>query len=371
MRGHRGRRDDSGQQKNSAEHRGCHRGATANRSGTRERRQRQQGGTCCYGRSQRLPTTLGPAGPIGIGRHHFELCEEGPSGRIARRGILGHPPGHQQTQTGRDLVQRNQAVEMLVPQLAQRGGGEGTRTDEALIEDGGGGVHVGLWGRPMILPLLGCHVARRAGERTADADRDGDAEIDEPGVAVGLDENVLRFVVAVDDAPLVRVLQSAQRTLQHDQRGLGLGGPLLQKPSQRNTVDRLHRQHRLALTLHVPVKARDVGMPQVAQGLGLLAEVPEEGLVLDQARRQMLDGDQFAGRVVTREDDLARSALAKGPQFGVGVCDAVAVGCVHCPRTLPTPPLPRCTGRHTACPRFRLESIHAAPSLVKSSLRPS
>ena len=105
---------------------------------------------------------------------------------------------------------------------------------------------------------------------------------------------------------------SEQRAAQNQQRRLGvLGAALLQHRPQRDAVDELHDQHRLAVVLEVLVDADDVGMAELLEHLRLDAEAIEEDGVAGEVGAEVLDRDQSLGVVVAGEPDAAGRAAAE------------------------------------------------------------
>ena len=168
-------------------------------------------------------------------------------------------------------------------------------------------------------PLLGRHVQRRAADRGPLPGLDRDPEVGQLAVARAVDEHVLRLVVAVHDAELVRGGQAEQRALQHDEGRLRAGGTL---PGdhlvQRDAVDELHHDRRaLARGFDVVEQPHHVRHVDRREQLDFLAEAVEEARVAQQPRREVLDRHLLAGVVAGRRDNPGRRAPAELTVFGI------------------------------------------------------
>ncbi len=148
---------------------------------------------------------------------------------------------------------------------------------QTLEERGRGRVHVGGGRGGRAGPLFRGHVG--GGSRDADpgAGVHRDPEVDELGQSVWHDQDVLRLVVAVDDADTVRVGQSEQRTLEDHERGLGIQRTLPgQQGSQGDTVHQLHHDGGAVRALNVLVQPGDVRAFQPAEQSRLGPELVHE-----------------------------------------------------------------------------------------------
>lgn len=197
---------------------------------------------------------------------------------------------------------------------------EGRAAGEALVEGGGGRVDVAGRARRGARPLLGGHVAGSAGDAGPGAltHRHGDAEIGQFAGALGRDQDVLRFVVAVHDAPGVRRAEPRQRALEDAERRLRRRRSVrAQQLPQRHAVDQFHDDRRAAGRLDVLVEAGDVRVVDAGQQPGLGAERGAERRVVTDAAGEVLDRHRGAGRLVHGEVHPAGRAGAELPHRAV------------------------------------------------------
>jgi len=178
----------------------------------------------------------------------------------------------------------------------------------------GGRRRVDVPGRARGRPgdLLGRDVPQRArGDRPVAGAR-GQAEVGQLARAAPVDQHILRLVVTVHDAALVRGGQSQQRTLQHDQGRLGRGRALVGEDlTQRDPLDELHHDRGAVRRLDVLIQPDHVRVLDRRQRGRLAAEHLGEHRVAQQVGAQVLDRDQHAGGVVTGKDDPAEPAGAE------------------------------------------------------------
>ncbi len=171
----------------------------------RGQQQRQQ----CHQRGESTAAAFLPVRPVcGAGdRLQFrdELRLRGPLHRI-----LGQTSANQFTHLLGDLVGGDGCLDVLQRQLGEVVARERLAARQALEEGGRGRVDVGGGGGGSAGPLLRGHVGRGSRHTGGRARVHRDAEVDELGPPVGHDQDVLRLVVAVDDADAVGVDQSQQ-----------------------------------------------------------------------------------------------------------------------------------------------------------------
>ena len=232
-------------------------------------------------------------------------------------GVLGHPGGDQRAQRPGYRVQQHRFGEVLVEQPFGGVAGEGRPSGQALIEGGGGGVDVcgGAGGRSA--ELFGRGVDHGAGGGGAAAGAGGDAEVGQFAVAVTIDQDVLRSVVAVHHPVLVGGGQSPQRALQHGQCGLcGGAAPADQDVAERDAVDEFHDDGHAAGGFNVLIQPDHVRVIQGGQRGCLAAEQASEPGVGQQVLPKVLDGHQGARGVVPGQHHLAEPSRAQRPQPG-------------------------------------------------------
>ena len=133
--------------------------------------------------------------------------------------------------------------------------------------------------------LLGGHVGRRAQDRAAGRHLDvgldplGQAEVGDVGVAFGVDQDVRRLQIAVENAAHVGVVDRLGRLGQERRRGPGIGlerGELLGEVAP---LDQLHAEIALAVVLADLVDRDDPRVIEQGDGLGLVLEASQLGVV--------------------------------------------------------------------------------------------
>ncbi len=180
--------------------------------------------------------------------------------------------------------------------------------------------------------LLRAHVARRPQQQAGHRQRGfldalGQAEVGQPDHALGVQEEVGRLDVAVDDAALVRVRQRLRR-LQAPagnrarlQRG-PLGPAFVQNRGQAFALDELHGVVVDAVLAADGEDGHDVRMVQAGDGLGLAPEALHRLGVGHGPEAQHLQGDLARqGKLLGLVDDTHAAAAhlahdAKIPQPG-------------------------------------------------------
>ena len=103
----------------------------------------------------------------------------------------------------------------------------------------------------------------------------GQAEVEDLGVAVARDHDVLRLEVAVDDPRGVRLGQAFGHVLQVAQELRQRSPAAMNLLAQRHTVDVLQRDEVEAFGLADLVDVRDVGVVERGDGVRLLLEAAQ------------------------------------------------------------------------------------------------
>lgn len=182
------------------------------------------------GGGDRAPAAAGsgPASPRRSGQrflHH--LVEERTAGGEAIRGPLGQPPGEHPVERGRQRRVERGCLRNWPGRVGeqQRNGvrvGVGSAPGEHLESDAGQRVEIGpVPARPA--RLFGRHVPGRTevltGQRRGGgAHFLGDTEVGEKRLAIGVNEDVGRFDVAMNHAPAVRVVEALRDRPEDRQR---------------------------------------------------------------------------------------------------------------------------------------------------------
>ena len=135
------------------------------------------------------------------------------------------------------------------------------------------GAHVGQ--RPHELSQIG--LARGLGIGIGGARH---AEIDDLGLAGLIHQDVARFQIAMDDAPLVRMVHGFA-DLDHQLQPLPRAQVVrLGIPQQRRALNELHGEIRLRAESAIGgagfIDLRDAGMVQAAERLGFVLEAPQQ-----------------------------------------------------------------------------------------------
>ena len=214
------------------------------------------------------------------------------------------------------------------------GGVVGELAGEEAEQDHAQGVDVGARVEAVVVTggLLGGHVGRGAEQagvgrqgqaRLVRQDRLGQAEVHDARLAVGGDQDVRGFQVAVDHAALVRVLHGAAHRL-HELEDLHLGElVLVDVVVEAYAVDELHGVVVHALVCAAVVHACDVGVLKSRGELDLALEI---GAGLGRGERaggQELQGDLAVRAQLLGTPDHTHAALAQLAR------DAVALDLGH------------------------------------------
>ena len=246
---------------------------------------------------------------------------------VAPRRLLGEALQADRLQVARDpRLEPRRRHHLLVDDLPEglhdRRGLEGGPAGEHLVEDRSQRVDVGrradLAGQP--LRLLGGHVAGRPHHLAADglAVLDlqplGQAEVGDLRRAVGVEQDVGRLQVAVDDPDAVDRADGA------GERGHQLGGlagrhrRAGQPLGERAPLEHLEREVRHAADLAHLVDLDDVGMLHPGDDLGLDAESPELLGVDVEVAPDHLEGDRSLERPLEGLVDDPHAATAEQPK---------------------------------------------------------
>ena len=138
----------------------------------------------------------------------------------------------------------------------------------------------------------------------------GDAEVGDPGAALGVDEHVLGLEVAVDDPALVRELRRLE-DLADDLDRLADGQPARDQVLERGALDVLHRDPVAAVGLAAVVDADHVRVLEPRRRLRLAAEALDELRVLGEALVQELERHPAAEHRVVGEPDVGHPAARR------------------------------------------------------------
>ncbi|MCI0681723.1 MAG: hypothetical protein L0Y71_06440 [Gemmataceae bacterium] len=250
---------------------------------------------------------------------------------------------------------RRIAVEHLQDRFQFGFGAERRPAGQQLVEDGAQPVHVHRRGQRFFRArLLRRQVARRAddGARARfQATAIGAAAIDAPGqpevgnvrLAPGIEQDVARLEVAVEDAVLMGVMDRPRHLGQQRDRGLRVSDKLRRAPRQADAVDQLHAEvvlpfvftdfidrHNVRVVeigrrFRLAMKPFDVGVAGQVAGEDHLQrnDAVETGLSSFVDHPHAAAGDLFEQFVVADVADPVAGARLAGiaPRFGVGRVD--------------------------------------------------
>ena len=141
----------------------------------------------------------------------------------------------------------------------------------------------------------------------------GDAEIEQLDLALGVDQRVGRFQVAMDDEVAMRVGHRVADLREQFETLVQRSVARVAVVEQRNAVDVLHHRVRTAIRRHAAVEqARDAGMIQPRENLPLGVEAR---LLADRLEAQQLERAALAepGFVAQRRVDLAHATAPDQP----------------------------------------------------------
>ena len=174
---------------------------------------------------------------------------------------------------------------MRIDKLRHRVTGKGRVSRQRLVQHAGQRVDV-------CAPILFCPVVetlRRDVLERADRvarlrhprfiDRAGNAEVNQIGEVVGVEQDVGRLDVTVDQADFVGGIQRAGDLLDDPDRACGIQRPVCQYGFQVAALDQAHVHIQLAVDFAVMVDRDDVGVIQTSGSVSLPAESLLEFLV--------------------------------------------------------------------------------------------
>jgi hypothetical protein len=267
-----------------------------------------------------------------------ELGEQGRHVGEALLGIAGHAAQEDPPQPGGDP-----ALARLVGDGGEQDGLAerlhvvavvGAGAVEALVEADAEGVLIGAGGGGLAEVLLGRDVWRRAGEGAAATGAgvglvvrgagaglvavlgEGEAEVEDAGAAVGVDDDVVGFEVAVDDAAAVGGGEAPTGGEEHGD-DLAPGVRASQPLAEREALDELHGDEDLVAVGADVEEGDDVGVRELGHGLGLAQEAGAAEVLLlaaGEARVQELDGDLAVELGVIGGIDHAHAAGAEAAE---------------------------------------------------------
>ena len=279
------------------------------------------------GARQRQRIRLGQGGGQ-IGQGQSELGGVIPLGRIGS----GRP--HQ------DLTQRSESL-VFGQECTHAGheGGDGGVADErglardAFVEHQRQSVDVGLAIEDQALYLFGGGIAGRAQDGAVGlrpcrlGQGSSQAEVGDAQAAVGIEENVGRLDVPVDQAPPVGVVESgtgfdadADRLFGGEER------PGIEDLAKRATGQVLEDQVGLVALLTPVVDPQDVGVVEGSYRTGLGPEPLEEGLVAGEGGVEDLDGHLAVEGHVVGQVDVGGRTGAHGGDKSVTVAEDTSDG---------------------------------------------
>ena len=190
---------------------------------------------------------------------------------------------------------------------------KGELAGAGLVHDDAQAVKVARPGKGLALRLLGAYVVCRAQDvgvlRHIRVARLRDAKVHDLNVAVGLDHDVGRFDVAVDDVVAVCHAQGAAhlRAYLGDLARVDAAAPL-DGAFEIGAAHVLHDDVVHAVVLAPVVDVDDVGAREVGRSLGLLPKTRGKGAVCRVLRKHHLDGDRTAQGGVLCFEDLGHAA---------------------------------------------------------------
>ena len=201
---------------------------------------------------------------------------------------------------------------------------EGQLAGNGLVHDDAERVDIACGAKLLTLRLLRRNVVGGAqdggGLRKAGVARASDAEVHDLDVAIGLDHDVLRLDVAVDDAGCVRNRQGL-RNLRADFGNLALvdRAALLDGGFQVGAAQELHDDV-VGFAIEAPVvNAHDVGALQARRRCGLKTEAFGEGFIGSVLGQHDFNGNHTAQNLVLCTVHLGHSANTNAFSYFVAV----------------------------------------------------
>jgi hypothetical protein len=145
----------------------------------------------------------------------------------------------------------------------------------------------------------------------ASHDQSSDTEVEDLQVAVGCDEEVFRFEVAVDDPVLVRGCQRFRRLLPKVNRGRCREGAAVKPLAQRLAFEQFRHDEGSGIGVADVVDAHDTGMTDASCRPGLELEPAEHFWIRRRPCGQHFDRDIAAEAFVACSIDFAHRARPK------------------------------------------------------------
>ena len=159
----------------------------------------------------------------------------------------------------------------------------------------------------------------------------GDAEVEDlqrpdqgGAVVIFADDEVHRFHVAMDDAPLMCVVETVAELFDQEQPfGIAQRNLVFDDLGERLALDELHDDEGLGLVVPAVEDDRDVGMIQLAGGRRFLAEPLPPVFVDGELGIEQFERDVALHLRIPGPIDDTEPSAADQPQFGVPVCKRV------------------------------------------------
>ena len=201
---------------------------------------------------------------------------------------------------------------------------EGRLARETLKHDHAKRVDVGTLVELLCPGLLRRHVARRPEDHASLCQllaaklgvfEFGDAEVEhlhKVCLAAGaVEEDVVGLEIPVNQAFAVRLSERRADLTHQADEAPRLDGPLdVERPLERDPVEKLHHHPEEFALVAMVVDPDGVGMREIAGGLRLDLKAAHQGVVVHQLGHQRLDGDRVLRAEVPPAVDLAHAANA-------------------------------------------------------------
>gem|GEM_PF-3333025 len=207
-------------------------------------------------------------------------------------------------------------MEVFFEKLGGASGGERPSSGQHFVEDDAQGINIGTAVSLAPRGLLGRHVGRGAddparGFPRRELERPGQPEIGHPDPAVGVEQDVLRLEIPVDDSFLVGGGQGpANLAGDGDGRRLGQGAGGAQELIQALPGDAFHREVGHAFAFAQVVDADDVFLGERPGQRGFLFKEAEGLGTCGALRPDHLEGDGLIQLCVPGFEDPARGSAA-------------------------------------------------------------